>query len=269
VNVLAAALLGVVQGLTEFLPVSSSAHLILARLFFGWDAEAAFGVAFDVSCHVGTLIAVLIYFRADILAMLRAAPAAATSDPGPDGRRLRLIVIGTVPIVIVGALFAHWLETVTRTPVVAATALLVGAAVFLTVERMRSPRRGEASLRPGGAFAIGVAQCFALIPGVSRSGSTIAMGMALGLERAAAARFTFLLSIPAIIAVAAKEGLELRHAPLTSHDYTLFGVGMLTSAVVGYLTVRFFIQYLGGHRLDVFAWYRAALALATFAWLAR
>jgi undecaprenyl-diphosphatase len=268
VGLLAAALLGVVQGLTEFLPVSSSAHLILARLFFGWDA-AAFGVAFDVACHLGTVVAILIFFRADFAAMRRALPQAFSRRPGRDGRRLQLLAIGTVPIVIVGLTLAHWLEATTRTPVIAATALMVGAGVFFVVERMGSQRTGEDGLSPSGAFAIGIAQCLALVPGVSRSGATIAMGMALGLARPAAARFTFLLSVPAILAAAAKEGLELRHAALGSRDLAMFGVGMLSSAVVGYLTVRFFIAYLSGHRLDVFAWYRVGLALVTFAWLAR
>jgi undecaprenyl-diphosphatase len=267
VNLLAAAALGVVQGVTEFLPVSSSAHLILARAFFGWDADA-FGVPFDVACHVGTLLATVVFFRTDLAAMVRALPRALGREPGPAGRRLRLIAIGTIPIVIVGLLFAHWIESSTRTPLVAATALLLGGGVLLAVERVGSQRRDEAALSAGGAFAIGVAQCAALVPGVSRSGSTIAMGLALGLKRAAAARFTFLLSIPAILAAAAREGLVLRHTSIARDDFALFGVGLLTSALVGYLAIRFFIQYLGAHRLDAFAWYRIALALGTFVWLA-
>ena len=126
-NLVAAALLGVVQGLTEFLPVSSSAHLILARAFFGWDADR-FGLPFDVACHVGTLLAVIVFFRHDILAMIRAIPQALSPRPGSDGRRIWLIAAGTVPVVIVGArVWSDAIETATRTPLVAAVMLLAGA----------------------------------------------------------------------------------------------------------------------------------------------
>jgi undecaprenyl-diphosphatase len=269
VNLLTAALLGVVQGITEFLPVSSSAHLILARAFFGWDAEG-FGVAFDVACHVGTLLAVFAFFRSDIAAMVRALPSALSSSASPDGRRIRLIVVGTIPIVIVGLLWSDWLEAPTvRTPLVAAIALLAGAGLLFFIERVGRHGRGEEALSAPGAFIVGIAQASALIPGVSRSGATIAAGMALGLRREVAARFTFLMSIPAILAAAAKKALELRDAPLAPGEAMLFAVGMATSAIVGYLTVKYFVRFLATHRLDVFAWYRVALALVTFVWLAR
>ena len=265
---LSAALLGVVQGLTEFLPVSSSAHLILARAFFGWNIEAEFGEqfaqAFDIACHVGTLIAVFAYFRADIAAMVRALPRALDPTAGPDGRRVRFIAIGTVPIVIAGLLFD---PEVVRSPLVAAIALLAGAVLLLAIERMGPRTRGEEALTPAGAFGIGIAQAVALIPGVSRSGATIATGMAIGLTREAAARFTFLLSVPAIMAAAAKKSLDV--GPLTSEQVTLFAIGLVTSAIVGYASVRFLVKFLTSHRLDVFAWYRVALAIVTFIWLAQ
>ena len=266
-SVLAAVLLGVVQGITEFLPVSSSAHLILARAFFGWDAEGM-GVAFDVACHVGTLAAVLVFFRAEVWAMIAALPHVFSRTPGPDARRIRLIAVGTIPIVIVGLLWADWLEATTRTPFIAAVALLVGATLLLFIERLGRHGQSEDALRSAGAFVVGVAQSLALIPGVSRSGATIAAGMALGLRREVAARFTFLMSIPAILAAAAKKALELRSTSFGPEDAMLFGVGMATSAVVGYLTVKYFVRFLATHRLDVFAWYRVGLAAATFAWLA-
>jgi undecaprenyl-diphosphatase len=267
VTLLPAALLGIVQGLTEFLPVSSSAHLILARAFFGWDAEAAFGKAFDVACHVGTLAAVVFYFRGDLLRMVGAAPQALRGGGGVDARRIWLIAAGTVPIVIVGGLWSDAVDSV-RTPQVAAVALLAGAALLLAIERMGERRGGEDLLTLAGAFVIGVAQSIALIPGVSRSGITIAAGMALGLRREAAARFTFLMSIPAIVAAAAKEALELRELAPSANDAALFAVGMATSAIVGYLTVKYFIRFLASHTLDGFAWYRVALATVTFVWLA-
>jgi len=267
VNLLAAALLGVVQGLTEFLPVSSSAHLILARAFFGWDA-GAFGSAFDVACHVGTLVAVLVFFRADLVGMARGVPDAIRGGGTPEARRIWLIAAGTVPIVIVGTRFADVIEGAVRTPVVAATALAGGAVRLLWFERAGRAGHGEEVLTMGGAFVVGMAQAAALVPGVSRSGATIATGMALGMRRAVAARFTFLMSVPAILAAAAKKGLELGGMPVTGDVIALFAVGMVTSGIVGYATVHFFIRFLERNRLDVFAWYRLALAAATFVWLA-
>jgi undecaprenyl-diphosphatase len=211
---------------------------------------------------------VIVYFRADLVAMAGALPR--VFDPASvEGRRIRLIVAGTVPIVIVGGLvWSDAIEHATRTPRVAAVALVAGAGLLLWIERMGLRTRGEESLTLGGAVAIGVAQAAALVPGVSRSGATIATGMALGLRRDAAARFAFLMSVPAIVAAAAKEALELRETPIATGDLAIYGVGLVTSAVVGYFTVKYFIQFLTRHRLDVFAWYRLALAAITFAWLA-
>jgi len=263
----AAVLLGIVQGLTEFLPVSSSAHLILAREFFGWDA-GRFGLPFDVACHVGTLGAVLIFFRKDIAGLVLAVPAALSRAPGPDGRRVWLIAAGTVPIVIVGLLWADWLERDVRGPWVAALALAAGALLLLIVERLGPRVKGEEGLTVPGAFAIGIGQAAALIPGMSRSGTTIAVGMALGLRREAAARFTFLMSAPAVFAAAVKEGLAMRTLQPDGPMLVLMAIGLVTSGVVGYLTVTFFLRFLVSNRLDVFAWYRLALAAFAIVWLA-
>lgn len=266
----AAVLLGVVQGLTEFLPVSSSAHLIIARMFFNWQADPLVLELFDLAGHVGTLVAVIAFFRADIAGMLRALPQALTAKPGVDGRRIQLIAIGTIPIVIVGGLFGSRLEAMVRTPGVAAVLLGVGGVLLLLVERVGRHTKREADLSPMSALTIGIAQATALVPGVSRSGVTIGTGLWLGFERETIARFSFLLSIPAIIAAAAKGALEAhqRHVALTSADLQLFAIGAVTSGIVGYLTVRFFIRYLVGHTLDVFAWYRIGVAAVTLLWLA-
>jgi undecaprenyl-diphosphatase len=266
VSIVLAALLGVVQGLTEFLPVSSSAHLILARAFFGWDA-GRMGLAFDVACHVGTLLAVLVYFRRDVLEMIAAAPGLLSPRPTPAARLARLIAIGTVPAVIVGVLFGDFIEERLRTPIVAAVTLAGVAFSFFLVEAFGRRVRTHETLTPGEGFGIGVAQASALIPGVSRSGATIVTGMVMGLRREEAARFAFLLGIPAIIAAAAREGLVLAGRGLSSGEGVLFAVGMTTSAVVGYFTVKYFLRYLAGHSLAVFAWYRLLLAAAVVAWL--
>jgi undecaprenyl-diphosphatase len=263
----AAALLGVVQGLTEFLPVSSSAHLVLARAFFGWNVdEGAFGLAFDVSLHLGTLIALLIYFWQDVAAMVAAAPAIVQARGGP-AKLARLMVIGTIPVVIVGATVAKWLEAHLRTPAVIAVTLTIGALWLFAAEAFGSRRRDGESLGAGEAVVLGVAESTALVPGMSRSGSTIAMAMLLGLTRESAARFSFLLGIPAIAGAAAQTGLHVLKAGVGSQDLGLFAIGMVTSAIVGYLTIRFFLRYLVGHSLNLFAWYRIALAVVTVVWL--
>lgn len=266
-----AALLGLVQGLTEFLPVSSSAHLILAREFFGWSAETGrpgFDLAFDVFCHVGTLAAVLAFFRTDVVALIRSVPAALGGQSTPAARRLWLIVVGTLPVALVATVWGDALNAL-RTPAVAAWALLAGALLLLAIERLGTQGHGEERLGLAGALGIGVAQAIALVPGVSRSGVTIAAGMALGMRREAAARFTFLMSVPAIGAAAVKEALALRGMAVGSEGWSLLAVGLISSAVVGYLAVKYLIRFLTTNRLDVFAWYRVALAAATFAWMAR
>jgi undecaprenyl-diphosphatase len=264
---LAAAVLGVVQGLCEFLPISSSAHLVLARAFFGWNVdEGSFGLAFDVSLHVGTLIALVLFFWRDILGILAALPEALTAQRGP-GKVARLIVIGTIPVVIAGALAAKWLEEHCRTPQVIAVTLILGAVWLLLAERLGTRQRQEDSLTAGGAFVTGVAEATAIVPGMSRSGSTISMAMLLGLTREAAARFSFLLGIPAILGAAVKEAPHIIKLGVSAQDGALFAIGTAVSAVVGYLTIRFFLRYLAGHSLDVFAYYRLALAAVTIVWL--
>jgi undecaprenyl-diphosphatase len=278
-----AALLGVVQGLTEFLPVSSSAHLILARAFFGFDGDK-FGLTFDVACHVGTLVAVLVYFRRDIGEMIAALPylfrpgrpASPAETPAmsaivareAQARLIWLLAVGTVPAVVVGLLFKNQIEDRLRTPVVAAVALALGGIMILVAERAGSRTRGDRTLTMIEAFWIGCAQALALIPGVSRSGATLTVALLLGLRRADGARFVFLLAIPAILGAAASEAPRLIKAGL-GDTADLFLIGVVTSAIVGYATVKYFIRYLGNHSLDTFAWYRIALAAAVAVWLWR
>lgn len=268
-DVLNAAILGIVQGLTEFLPVSSSGHLILARAFFGWDA-GRFGLPFDAACHVGTLLAVVAYFRREVRQLLTAAPGALTGKDGEFERLGRLIIVGTIPIVIVGGLFGEVIEARIRTPLVVAVNLVIGAIGLMVAERLtrRERDREPQTLGYGEAAAIGIAQAAALAPGLSRSGLTITVALLLGLRRATAARFVFLMSLPAVLAVAVKEVMDLREVGVAGLPVTILAVGLVTSAVVGYVTVKFFVRYLASHSLDVFAYYRFALAAVTFAWLA-
>ena len=264
-SLLHAALLGIVQGLTEFLPVSSSAHLILGRALFGWDA-GAFGLAFDVACHVGTLLAVVAYFWRDLAGM--ASALRAPFAPTASARLLRLVVIGTLPVVAIAVAFNDFLENTVRTPAATVVTLTLGAVGLLIAERFRATTREESTITVPEAVGFGLAESAALVPGISRSGATITFGMLMGLRREAAARFSFLLGVPAILAAAAKEGAGLLGHGMSADERRLFLVGMVSSAVVGYLTVKYFLQYLSHHRLDVFAWYRIALAAVVVAWLA-
>jgi undecaprenyl-diphosphatase len=280
-----AALLGVVQGLTEFLPISSSAHLILARMFFGFDGER-FGLPFDVAIHIGTLLAVVVYFQRDLAAMAQSLPqvfrpgAAKRGEAvpierqdvrrGSEGARLIwLISVGTLPAVIVGLLFSDAIERHLRTPHVAAFTLTAGAIGLYVAERVGAKRRNEESLTLAEAFWIGCAQAAALVPGVSRSGATITIAMLLGLRRAEAARFTFLLGIAAIVGAAVLELPDMFAQGVAGEAVQLIVVGVATSAVVGYFAVKYFIQYLVRHPVDVFVWYRLALAASVVIWLWR
>jgi undecaprenyl-diphosphatase len=265
VDILSAALLGIVQGLTEFLPVSSSGHLILARAVLGWDL-GRFGLPFDVACHVGTLLAVVAYFAGDVQRMFIALPGALSGRDGSYERLIRLIAVGCLPLVPVVLFFMDTIEAV-RSPAIVAGALAIGGAGLLVAEAVGAKRRGEDSITYVEALLIGVAQASALIPGVSRSGATLTVAMLLGLRRDGAARFVFLLSLPAVAAAAAKEALDLSEVGMAGVPITLLLVGLVTSAIVGYLTVRFFLRYLTNHSLVVFAYYRFAVAAATVVWL--
>ena len=265
-DLIAAALLGVVQGLTEFLPVSSSGHLILAWAFFGWD-PGRFGIAFDVACHVGTMLAVVAFFRTDIVKLIAAAPGALTGRDGEYERLGRLIIAGTIPIVIVGGLFADVIEAQLRSPRVVAITLTIGAIGLIVAERTGQKTRDARTLGYGAAVMIGLAQAAALAPGISRSGATLTASLLLNVQRTSAARFVFLMSLPAIVAAAAKEALDLSEVGMAGLPVTLLLVGLVVSAIVGYITVKFFVRYLATHSLEVFAYYRFALAAVTVVWL--
>jgi undecaprenyl-diphosphatase len=263
-----AALLGVVQGLTEFLPVSSSAHLILARAVFGFDGDK-FGLSFDVACHVGTLVAVLVYFRRDLVRMIGALPALLHPASDEDAQLIWLLAIGTLPAVVCGVLFRRVIEESLRTPAVAVLMLAAGALLLLLAEWAGAKSRAGSALTPADAFWIGCAQALALVPGVSRSGATLTVGLLTGLRRADAARFVFLLAIPAILGAAVSEAGAARRALAVPGVSTLFLIGVITSAVVGYAAVRYLIRYLSSHSLAVFAWYRLVLAGAVTVWFLR
>jgi len=269
VTALQAALLGVVQGLTEFLPISSSAHLLLVRAVFGWQPEPEVALAFDVACHVGTLFSVLFYFRREVADLLRVAfaPSCWFDNENASAAMLRSIVLGTIPIVIVGLLATDVIFGSVRTVSVTGVALAVGGIAMFLAERYGRGERVENSLTAWEAVGLGFAQALALAPGVSRSGAVLTLAMLFGLRRERAARFSFLLGIPAIIASAAKTTVNSLDAGVSAGTGVLLVVGIVSSAVVGYLTVKYFIRYLSRYSLNVFAVYRLCIATAILFWV--
>jgi len=264
VTVIQAVALGVVQGLTEFLPISSSAHLILVRELFGWEAGSA-EIAFDVACHLGTIFAVLVFFREDVAQLVVAAPGALTGRTGESARVGRLILVATVPIALVGWFFADFVERL-RQPAIVAVALALGALGMLVAERVGSHRRTAESLSLLEAVGLGCAQAAALVPGVSRSGAVITVALLDGLTREAAARFTFLVGIPAILAAGVRAAWTLGVDGMAEHTMVLL-VGFATSGVVGYFAVAGLFRYIARHSLDLFAYYRLVIAAALGIWL--
>ncbi len=260
-ELLQAVFLGVVQGLTEFLPVSSSGHLLLSQHFLGMNQER-FGLPFDAAIHTGTVLAVVWYFRGDLLSMarafLRSLPRPDFSDP--EVRMAYLILVATVPAALIGFFFEDFFATEVRSPWVVVFNLVFVGALFLAAESAGRKTESASKLGPLGAFGVGLAQAAALVPGVSRSGATIACGLFLGLRREEAARFSFLMSVPVTAAAAGLSLAEAAGDGMDGHEALMFLAGSVSSGVVGYLAIRFLLRFLANHTLRVFAYYRFALA---------
>jgi undecaprenyl-diphosphatase len=259
VTYLQTAVLGVVQGLTEFLPISSSGHLILVPILLGWLDQ---GLAFDAAIHLGTLAALLVYFRADLQAFLQ----------GANGRLLLLLMVATVPAGLAGLVFGRVIETQFRDPRIVAVSLIAWAVVMWLADRYAArnlrPVHGTHHVGWGPGLTVGLAQAVALIPGTSRSGITITAGLFAGMDRVTAARFAFLLSIPVTAAAGAAKVLSLLRR---GFDPVLMGplaVGVITSFLAGLAAVAFLVAFLGRGSLLPFVVYRIALGailLALFA----
>jgi len=275
VTIWQAIVFGIVQGLTEFLPVSSSAHLIVVPWLLGWESP---GLAFDSALHLGTLTAVIVYFWRDLLAMALALPRALQhpvailrSDDANDlmPRLSPLIAIGTLPGLSIGLLGEGVIEDLyhpdgmapNRVIVAVACALIVLAILLFLAERMARHVRGLHSLRVPDALIIGLAQAAALIPGVSRSGATITAGLFRGLTREDAARFSFLLGAPIIAAAGAKGLLDIMTSGLDTGQLTVFAIGLATSALAGFAAIWGLLRYLQRSSTLVFVVYRIALGL--------
>jgi len=250
--VLTAAAWGLIQGLTEFLPVSSSGHLVLIPALFGFEEPS---LAASVMLHLGTLLAVVAYYRTDLLRLLHLRR-------DPEARRiLLLLAIGTVPAALVGLTLHGPVETVFSEPWLVAVALMVTGAILLFSLLVGKGVRRLAEGRWTDGVVVGLAQAFALLPGISRSGMTIAAGMAQGFQRKEAARFAFLLSIPAIAGAALLDGMDLVERGGFTSDLLL---GMAVAAVVGYLAIAGLIRVLVRVGLLPFALYCLAFGTAAY-----
>ncbi len=267
-----AIVLGVVQGLTEFLPVSSSGHLIVVPALLGWEDPFIESLAFSVMLHVATLLALLVYFRSDWLRLIPAGLATLRDRSfrdDPDRKLAWLLAASTVPAVIVGVLLNDVIENAFREPRIVAMTLVAGAVVLWVADRLGSRSRPISGLTFPMALGIGAAQALALVPGVSRSGISISAGLFAGLDREAAARFAFLMATPITAGagiwelraiLAGEAGVELPLVPLLA--------GMVASLLAGLVAISVLMRYLRSHGVGVFVAYRIALAaLIVVAWL--
>jgi undecaprenyl-diphosphatase len=260
-----AIVLGVVQGLGEFLPISSSGHLVLFPWLLGWQDP---GLAFDIALHMGTLAALLAYFGRDFARLARAGVASLLDRriAGDPERRLAWgIALASAPAAAAGLLLERYAETALRSPVLIAVTLIVVGLLLLGVDRVRPSRRGLADLTLLDQLLIGCAQACALVPGVSRSGATITAGRALGVSRDAAARFSFLLSAPITLGA----GIVKVDDMLAIGIDAPFVAGVVASGVVGYLAIRYLLAYVRTRSYGVFVYYRVALGLVILALAAR
>ncbi len=247
--------LGTLQGLTEFLPVSSSAHLALTPWVFGWEPA---GLGFDLALHVGTLVALFWYFRAEWAALAQGAWLLVRDRSVADVRSKRalLILFATIPAGIAGILLETYAETVFRAPIITAIALIVMGALLWGVDALARRDRTREAMTWRDALVIGLAQCLALVPGVSRSGSTITAGRALGLGRGDAAVFSFLMSMPIILAAAV---FKVPDAIRTNGFSWPLMVGVASAALSSWFAIAVLLRYVARRSFAVFAVYRFAL----------
>ncbi|MGI8695121.1 MAG: undecaprenyl-diphosphate phosphatase [Mycobacteriales bacterium] len=260
-----AAVLGVVQGLTEFLPISSTAHLRIVPALVGWDDP---GAAFTAVVQLGTMIALVVYFWRDLIGLITAWWRGLTHRSVRHTQEYRMawyVIFATIPIGLFGVIFAHQITTAARNLWLIATTMLVLGLVLLLAEKVGTRSRGEESIGLRDGLVVGIAQAAALIPGVSRSGSTITAGLFMGLQRQAAARFSFLLSIPAVVL----SGLyELKDVGKSGGaGLGAIALAVLIAFVVGLASIHWLLRYLGRHSTSVFVGYRVLVAALLFSLL--
>ncbi len=265
-DVLRAIVLGIVQGLTEFLPISSSGHLIVTRELFGWDFSD--DLTFDVALHLGTTVALLAFFWREWLLMLRSGLRWLTNrgrDPEPDAvyntRLILLLALGSIPAAIVGLIFDSYVEDNVRSPFVVGAMLVTFAAALFAAEKLGSGRRAVASCGWRDALWIGSAQAISLVPGVSRSGVTIAAALARGFTRQEAARFSFLLATPVIVGAGALKVAEALADGIPRDDMTTIVIGAAVAAAVGWIAIHFLLRLVQSGTYLPFVAYRVLVGV--------
>jgi len=276
--ILKAIFLGLIQGLTEFIPISSSAHLVLIPWLFNWTDPAITSLSFDVSLHIGTLAAVLIFFWRDWITLIKSwflSIKERKIGADPDRKLAWYVVLGCIPGGIAGVLFESKIDDWFHSPgqPISQLAILVMAAIIvllalllLAADKTARHTRDMKEMKFKDALLISVAQAFAIFPGVSRSGSTITAGLALGLKRESAARFSFLLGAPIIFGAGLKSVWDLIQnaqagTGFTGSELMLFPIGMIVAGVSGFFCIKYLLKYLQSHNTDVFVFYRFGLAL--------
>jgi undecaprenyl-diphosphatase len=257
-TIIQSVILGVIQGLTEFLPISSSAHLVIAPYLFNWNIPAQAGFIFDILVQLGTLLAVILFFRKDlhhiilavIKGLIRRKPFA-----DPDSRLGWLLVLATIPAIIAGLLFNDLVERAFGSPLAASSFLIATAALLVIAEWLGKRKRKMDSLTWLDALIVGLFQVLSLLPGISRSGATISAGMVRNFDRPAAARFSFLMSVPVMIGAGGVAVVDLVRSPTFSGQILPLVVGFTASAIVGYFSIRWLLAYLSKRPLYLFAAY--------------
>ncbi len=274
-----AIVLGLAQGLTEFIPISSSAHLVIIPWLFGWMDPAIGGLTFDVALHLGTLVAILVFFAKDWVRLIAAwfrSIGEWKIGQDPDRRMAWYLILACIPGGIAGFLFENRVQvSFHEAPIPQASMILMAVAIALMggllwlADALSKHERPIGSLTAKDAALIGLAQALAIFPGVSRSGATITAGLALGLKREAAARFSFLLSAPIIAGAGLKSMLDLlkslHSGSITSAERAIFPVGFIVAAISGFFCIKFLMAFLQKHSTKVFAWYRWGLAALVLA----
>lgn len=261
-TVLQAILLGIIQGLTEFLPISSSAHLVLIPYLFSWDIPAEEAFVFDVLVQVASLVAVIVYFWQELVAIGRSMIRGLKErEPlrDPHSRLGWMLILATLPAGLIGLVVKDLVELAFASPVATALFLFLTAALLVLAERFGQRTRQIEEIGRIDAVVIGFAQALAIFPGISRSGATITGGMFRNLNRSAAARFAFLMSIPIMLAAGAAASNDLMSIPNFKDLLTVFLPGMLASAVVSYLSIRWLLDYLTRRPISIFSIYCALL----------
>jgi undecaprenyl-diphosphatase len=272
-------ILGLAQGLCEFIPISSSAHLIIVPWLFGWTNPAIGGLTFDVALHLGTLVAAIIFFASDIGRLLGAWLKSIRErkiGDDPDRRMAWYILIATIPGGIAGLLFENKVQTSFHVFPISQLSMILMAVVIAALggllwlaDALARHERSLGKMSFKDSLLIGLSQALAIFPGVSRSGATITTGVALGLEREAAARFSFLLSLPIIAGAGLKSLYDLAKSysggAITSSELVIFPIGFVVAGLSGFFCIKFLLSYLKKHSTKAFAWYRWGLAALVLA----